>query len=286
MNRPTVSRDRSAAFTLVELLVVIGIIAVLIGVLLPVLGKARASANEAACISNLRQWGQGLSLYATESGGLLPNDGDDGDKASAPVGRWDDPALFINAVPTRVQGTAYSVLQARDLAGTESLPKAGGHSLFVCPAAGDAAKAKNEGVADGYFMMWGLPPAPSTSTAPEQRKTYACYVMNSKLNSTTGPRIGLPQLTDPAATVVMLEKRMSPGEIPATDVNADKSLARLKADWQRLAGRHRGGGMVLFADGHVARVSQQDAATPVPGAVPTDYNKPGSLVWNPEGPAN
>jgi prepilin-type N-terminal cleavage/methylation domain-containing protein/prepilin-type processing-associated H-X9-DG protein len=69
--RPTrVSGAR--AFTLVELLVVIGIIAVLVGILLPTLGRARESANQVKCMANMRQIGQAMTIYVGESKGMLP----------------------------------------------------------------------------------------------------------------------------------------------------------------------------------------------------------------------
>src|ERR1017187_5277858 len=101
---------RRCAFTLVELLVVIGIIALLLAILLPVLSKARAIANEARCQSNIRQLVQAFIMYADANSGFLPSDGGDG-STSTPITQcqgsygttlhltWDSSSLWWNAIP-------------------------------------------------------------------------------------------------------------------------------------------------------------------------------------------
>src|SRR2546421_877821 len=69
---PSRTRQRPTAFTLVELLVVIGIIAVLIAILLPSLNKARKQAQQLVCLSNLRQLGLMNQMYVQRYNGYLP----------------------------------------------------------------------------------------------------------------------------------------------------------------------------------------------------------------------
>ena len=114
------------AFTLVELLVVIGIIAVLIAILLPALGKAREQAKALQCQSNLRTIGQGLRLYALSN------------RDSLPWGQYFDPWFTnvwdINSAtaswPVKIASALYPNAQGQNFYNTLT-----SKGVFMCPSA-------------------------------------------------------------------------------------------------------------------------------------------------------
>jgi len=275
------SRRLGPAFTLVELLVVIGIIALLVAILLPALSSAREQSKRVQCMSNIRQWGIATNLYCDANKGLLPYDGDDGDSSSNPVGIADDPTLWINALPPLLSSPSYYDLQEDYKAGNGRLPIEGDNSVFVCPSTSQAVGVNPDKVdSNGYFQVYFVPPSGKGTVT---RPTFVCYGLNAKLNH-TAPVIKLSQLRPASEVVLFAEKRMRPLEI-LNDPNANKTLGSLKVSWIRFAGRHKAGGMICFADGHVSYYTSADVNRPSQNSS-NDFNQPGTMIWDPNGPAN
>lgn len=88
-----------AGFTLIELLVVVAIIAVLIAILLPSLGRARSSAKTTACAANLHSIGQITMMYTNMYGSLPWGDYNTGNSALST--RW--AALLLNTVASPIR---------------------------------------------------------------------------------------------------------------------------------------------------------------------------------------
>src|SRR4051812_27246766 len=116
------TRARQRGFTLVELLVVIGIIAVLIGILLPALSRAREAAKRTQCLSNLRQVGTYLQIYANQFNGAVP------------LGRWDWKAEMNYVVHNGVDYINFGLLIPPGIIKTEPGDGAGNEAaIFFCP---------------------------------------------------------------------------------------------------------------------------------------------------------
>jgi prepilin-type N-terminal cleavage/methylation domain-containing protein/prepilin-type processing-associated H-X9-DG protein len=159
-------RRHGGGFTLVELLVVVGIIAVLIGVLLPALAGARRSAREVQCASNVRQLCIALLDYAGQNKGKFPPN----DDFSGPMGEhvavwWTDEERIGPYVPgTTFNPDPGALVTAWDTSGLASRGAVNG--VFVCP--------EDEGAARSYAMNWQAGSAgPQMSSSTSFGPTFA-----------------------------------------------------------------------------------------------------------------
>ena len=216
------TRRKLPAFTLVELLVVIGVIAVLIAILLPALSKARASARSLQCLSNLRQLGQATAMYVAQSKGYLPY----------PTTTLGEPLLWYNALDPFLQEQ-----EANNRTGV---------------AANRNYKRWKQ--CEVYNSFDGPKGAGSQDTTTEFSRTYK---MNSHLRHNNPSRPARITLIKRSSEFVYIGDGLSmdfTGPVESQWENGQFSMEVNRVTEANPALRHNGGANILFVDGHAENV--------------------------------
>ncbi|HXI72368.1 MAG TPA: prepilin-type N-terminal cleavage/methylation domain-containing protein [Verrucomicrobiae bacterium] len=259
MNISVSSRPSHKAFTLIELLVVIAIIAILAAMLLPALAKAKQKAQQASCLSSMRQWGLSIQMYAGDNGDKIPYDGNPS-AGSYPTagpaypndGTPDDPFAWFNVLPPLLGEKPFTFYNQQ----TPNVPINKFPPFNFTPPTGYAAASK----------IWACPGA-NMSVATVQNVLsgggaagFWSYAMNIDLarsatttqNIKNGNLVVQPKLTNlqkPSATVFLFDIVFD----PVTEVaNSSPTFNSVNPCGRQnsFAWRHSRGGSINFFDGH------------------------------------
>lgn len=217
---------RRNAFTLVELLVVIGVIAILISILLPALNRARESANELRCLSNLRQLATANNMYASDNKNMyVPLY-----ELSGPP-RWPENPAFCRNLNVRVDETTTPNW-------TPYWPKA-----ILCPRSPKAQQQMGIiGVSSANAAIYGWP--------------YNSYGYNySGKKYTDGPRFKASEIRNPSHKIWFADSLKMDMIWNNSSDYLNESGVPASA---QIAYRHRGGVNIAFADGHAARMLRRE----------------------------
>ena len=217
------------AFTLIELLIVIGIIGILASLLLPALARSKALARRVGCLSQQKQWALALKMYANDNDDELPRE------SFLPGGTvlnlW---SQVRNPLARDVWYNALPALLGQQTAANYSPPTLipdfyDRRLMFHCP---EASFPKND-----------------------YRVPLFSIAMNSKLTLSTNSTVRMSSIEKgrPSDTVVFLDNLLE-GERKVNALQANTDLGQPSAYASRFVVRHPGGGVMAFADGHAGSV--------------------------------
>jgi prepilin-type processing-associated H-X9-DG protein len=184
---------RPGGLTILELLVTVSVITLLVGLLLPAVLHARASARRVACLSNLRQWALAVHMYADTHDGRLPYRG----QGVQPTTVLNRPTDWFNALPPLIENAPYI-----ELVGRSAQPRANRSSVWICPEAlhvDDASPMANQGKID--------------------EKTFFVYAMNMALSPPFNGRPDHIEKVGPQQTMVFMADSLGPfcSTLPSTE---------------------------------------------------------------------
>jgi prepilin-type N-terminal cleavage/methylation domain-containing protein/prepilin-type processing-associated H-X9-DG protein len=216
------TRKQKCGFTLIELLVVIAIIAILAGLLLPALARAKGVAQRTSCMNKLRQWGLAQTMYYQDNRDFIPRESA---HSSASLNSWTETKVptsvdvWYNALPSEIKNPPASSY----FGNRSSFYKT--TTLFHCPT------------------------ARFPTTAPTDTDIYFSIAMNSKLEQGTDLTIKATTVLAPSQTVFFLENLL-PGDPMVDTKQATSDLGQPSSSANRFAARHDGSGNLTFVDGH------------------------------------
>lgn len=241
-------------FTLIELLVTIAIIAILASILLPALNKARATAKESYCGSNLKQIGMGMEMYGNDSGDWMPT----GLYYSATsIG-------YTSSEPSPYCSWCYklsSYVGMKWPATSASYPL-GGSPVFYCPAAkepefyyGTAGLPSKKTL---YYLSYGINRAQYEFRSPQT--TTLTDWQTVKINQIKKPASFMAAADFEFIFTGYVDGNNCSGIVGCGIGNSSNSL--YYGNPAGFAYRHAQGLNMLFADKHVAKKAQRTDGFP------------------------
>jgi prepilin-type N-terminal cleavage/methylation domain-containing protein/prepilin-type processing-associated H-X9-DG protein len=242
-----------SGFTLVELLVVIGIIALLISILLPALSKAREQANKVACLSNLRQLGIAMISYCTDNRGNFPR--------PATSAKLDEDWIYWQAGREPKDGRIVPYL------GGSFLPR-----LFRCPSDSEYNSHKNKFILSYTINeTMSLAAQGIAGVQPGNHGTHGGPAAGeSKTSPNTPSTIKLTQIYRPAEKIMIIDESSTtiddgcwaPENYTASSLSNVLSNRHDRAT-ETAKNLNAGRGNAVFADGHadfIERAKAMDTA--------------------------